>query len=317
MAIWTKLRLTALALWQALAGLLADLRDYYWSPYPFLLIVGAIARVRRRLKIVWLPRGRGRPPVPEDLVDLIVDMKRANRSWGALRISQELALLGLSVHKKTVQRILKENGMVPPKTRITPPTWSAFLKTYRHLWAIDFTSVFDSVGRQLFVLAIVDLATRQVASLNVTTRPTRAWIVQQLCNAEMNGFTLPEGLIADNDGIFGRWLEDDLHELFGIQVGRTARGMPWLNGICERFHLSLKREVLFCADASDLSTIRDLCSLYQRYFNTYRPHQGLNGAVPSGATENRQCPPLTKGPIKYRQVPEVGGLVTRFELAAA
>jgi hypothetical protein len=49
--------------------------------------------------------------VSEDVVELILDMKRSNWSWGALRISQELLLLGIHVHKKIVKRMLLENGM--------------------------------------------------------------------------------------------------------------------------------------------------------------------------------------------------------------
>ena len=75
-----------------------------------------------------------------------LDMKRSNWSWGALRISQELLLLGIHVHKKTVKRILLENGMIPPKTRVTPPTWTAILKAHKDLWALDFASSAESVG---------------------------------------------------------------------------------------------------------------------------------------------------------------------------
>ena len=64
----------------------------------------------------------------------------------------ELLLLSIHVHKKAVKRILLENGMVPPKTRVTPPTWTAFLKAHKDLWALDFTCVFDIQGVQVFLL---------------------------------------------------------------------------------------------------------------------------------------------------------------------
>ena len=60
-----------------------------------LIAVGVFRRVFRRAKALWLPKGRGRPSVGEDVVELILDMKRSNWSWGALRISQELLLLGI------------------------------------------------------------------------------------------------------------------------------------------------------------------------------------------------------------------------------
>jgi len=317
MNVWEKLRVTWTALVQVLRGLMRDFGGYYLSPYPILLIIGAWSRLVRKLRGIWLPHGKGRPAVREDLVDLILDMKRANWAWGALRIAQELALLGVSLHKKTVQRILRENGLVPPRTRITPPTWSAFLRTHKNLWAIDFTCIFDSAGRQVFLLVVIDLATRQLVSLNATLNPCRQWITQQICNAEMAGFRLPDGLVADNDGIFGRWLKADFDALFGIKVGHIPRGMPWLNGICERFHRTLKSEALARILPSDIKELRELCAAFQAYYNARRPHQGIAGVTPATNYADRPNNTLLNGRLRYRKIREVGGLVTRFELLAA
>ena len=276
-----KLRLLMAFTQRTFGQLLEDLWAYYSSPYPLLLFLGAFRRIVRRAKALWLPMGRGRPPVREDVVDLILDMKRSNWSWGALRISQELLLLGIRIHKKTVQRILSENGMFPPRTRVAPPTWKAFLRAHKHLWALDFTCVIDIQGFQVFILAVVDLQTRQLVAINATLNPNRNWIVQQICNAEMAGFKLPLGLIADNDGIFGHWLETDFERFFGIKVGRTPPGQPWCNGICERFHRSLKSEVLERVGALDVASIQRLSVCYQEYFNSRRPHQGINGRTPA------------------------------------
>ena len=54
--------------------LLIDLYQYYISLYPILLIIGAMKRIKRRLKYLWYPKGPGRPPVPENIVDLILDI---------------------------------------------------------------------------------------------------------------------------------------------------------------------------------------------------------------------------------------------------
>ena len=151
-----KLRLLLKFAMRVLSQLLSDLWAYYSSPNPLLLIVGVLRRIIRRANTLWQAKGRGRPSVGEDVVELILDMKRSNWSWGALRISQELLLLGIHVHKKTVKRILLENGMVPPKTRVTLPTWTAFLKAHKDLWALDFTCVFDIQGVQVLILCVAD-----------------------------------------------------------------------------------------------------------------------------------------------------------------
>ena len=80
--------------------LLLDIYFYYTSPFPILLIHCAFRRIRRHLKYNWLPIGKGRPPVPENIVDLILDMKRSNLLWGSKRIRDELLFLGVSLHKQ-------------------------------------------------------------------------------------------------------------------------------------------------------------------------------------------------------------------------
>jgi hypothetical protein len=79
-------------------------------------------------------------------------MKRHNAIWGAQRISDELKILGILVSKKTILKILKENGFVPPRTRFVPPPWEYFLKSFKRHWAMDFTTVFDKMGLQILFL---------------------------------------------------------------------------------------------------------------------------------------------------------------------
>ena len=110
--------------------LVSDLLTYYVSPYPFLLIIGAFRRVRRRFKIIWIPRKRGRPELAFEVVELILDMKRCNPGWGSLTISHQLKILGIVASKTTVSLILRENGFIPPKTKFVPSSWESFLKAY-------------------------------------------------------------------------------------------------------------------------------------------------------------------------------------------
>ena len=89
----SKFRWTWLSLKNILLNLCRDLLDYYWCPYPFLLIRGAALRLIRRLRRNWFPppKSPGRPPISEEIVDLIIEIKRANWGWGSLRISNELS----------------------------------------------------------------------------------------------------------------------------------------------------------------------------------------------------------------------------------
>ena len=310
-----KIYLSVRFTWYVIRLLLRDLWAYYASAYPLLLLGGAWRRILRRVTSVWCKRSPGRPPVSEELVDLVLDMKRANWGWGALRISQELALLGIALHKKTVQRLLKENGLMPPSTKFPPPTWRSLFVPYAAGWSLDFTSWFDKDGVQLFILVVIDLCTRELVSINATASPDRHWITQQISNAAISGFALPTRLLTDNDGLFGHWLVRDFKKLFDIEVSAIPPGAPWLNGICERFHRSLKHEILRRVGDHDVATVRAWCVAYQDYYNKRRPHQGLGGRTPGNCASER---PISKQPFtaRYRACQELAGLVTRFEFVA-
>jgi hypothetical protein len=98
-----KTRWTWVGIRVALRMLLVDLWRYYVSPYPFLRAPGAFRRIYRRLRAIWLPKPKGRPPLTEEMVHLILDMKSSNLGWGALTISNELKAMGINVCKKTVE----------------------------------------------------------------------------------------------------------------------------------------------------------------------------------------------------------------------
>ena len=302
-------------LWKTTRELFKDLGNYYINPYPVLLVVGAIRRFLRRCKIIWIPNGRGRPSVSEEVINLILDMKRSNKGWGALRISQELAFLGITISKTTVATILKQNGFVHPSVRMTPISWEAFFNHHKHLWAMDFHCVYDISGNQIFVLVVLDIVTRELVSINATLNPDRNWIIQQFRNAEISGYKLPSALIADNDGIYGCWLDQAFKELFEIDVHHIPIKMPWKNGRCERFHLTIKTEILNRVDILDVAQARELCVLYQTHYNSSRPHQALNGKSPENKIQVDE-ETVKASNFPYVKTSLVGGLVTKFSIAA-
>jgi len=309
-----KARSSVRYVFRVLRELVGDLVDYYWTSYPILLIVGAFRRIRRHLKILWLPRGPGRPSISEEIVDLILDMKRSNWVWGSLRISQELKRLGISVHKKTIARILQEHGLCPPKTRMAPPSWSALMNSVKMKWAMDFTCVLDLFGFQVFILVILEHSRRELIFINATLHPNRLWLLQQIRNALFD-HPLPELLIVDHDGIYGKWLGSTLAEGYNMKVLKIPIRSPWWNGRVERFHKSLKTELLNRVVVFDVEQVQTLCFKYLRYYNERRPHQALGGNSPRQNIANVIPISRTTG-TRVRKISEIDGLITRFELAA-
>lgn len=310
---WAKFKLSYRYIFRIMRELFLDIWSFYTSPYAFTLIIGAFRRIRRRLQIVWLPKRPGRPPIDDSIIKLIIEMKRSNWIWGNKRISQELQLLGISAHKKTVARILKENGIIPPKVKFNPVPWKTLTAPYSHIWGMDFTCKIDSFMNQIFILVIIDINTRQFIWKSATLHPTREWLVQQFRNISIDCFDFPEALIIDNDGIYGKWISPLMKSYFEIKVLRIPKKMPICNGRTERYHKTLKDEILNRVIIHDTRQVHYICCQYLDYYNRRRPHQSLDGNTPIKSMIPEKKIMKISG---FRKISEVGGLIMRFELAA-
>ena len=310
----TKIRWSIHYSLKILLELFKDLWSYYVSSYPLMLIIGCYRRITRRLRIIWLPKPRGRPSIHENVVDLILDMKRCNIQWGGQRISDELKLMGIRVSKKTVLKILRVNGFVPPKLRFSPPTWRSILDSHKRYWAMDFTTVYDRNGLQLFIFSILELPSRQLILINSTANPTQAWLMQQFRNCCILGRTFPSALVHDRDGIYGNWLPNILKN-YGCLSLKTPPKSPWCNPHVERFNRTLKDEILHRVAIVDNQHVQQLCGEFKNYYNAERPHQGINGNIPNLSVVQVDVDPDLED-LRVEKRHSLNGLVTTFKLVA-
>jgi len=142
--------------------------------------------VRRR----WATRSKrgrtGRPVTRRNITALVLRLARENPGWGYRRIHGELAGLGVKVAASTVWEILKTNG-IDPAPRRTCPTWSQFLRSQAEaILACDFFIVDLLDGTQVYVLTVIEHATRRIRILGVTLHPTGEWTAQQARNLLMD-----------------------------------------------------------------------------------------------------------------------------------
>jgi hypothetical protein len=98
---------------------------------------------------------------------LVLRLARENASYGYRRIHGELAALGIKVAASTVWEILKAHGIDPSPER-TATTWATFLRSQAGaLLACDFFEVRTLTGARLYVLAVIEHATRRIRILGV------------------------------------------------------------------------------------------------------------------------------------------------------
>ena len=128
-----------------------------------------------------------------------------------------------------------------------------------------------------YVLFAIDISTRAVEILGVTTNPGGAFMAQIARNLtdHVDGFLLGKRfLILDRDGKFTTNFRTILKDA-GVEVVRTSYQAPNMNSFAERFVLSVKAEcidrMILFGGASLRRALREFCA----HYHTERPHQGL------------------------------------------
>ena len=103
----------------------------------------------------------GRPPVKNEIKQLILNMKNDNLYWGYKKIQGELLKIGITLSQKTIRNILadfRRRGKVKK-----PLTWKQFLKLQIHsLYAMDFFTIDTLLNQRFYFHFIIHHHTRQI-----------------------------------------------------------------------------------------------------------------------------------------------------------
>ncbi len=86
-------------------------------------------------------------------------------------------------------------------------------------------------------------------------------------------------LMRDNDRKFGAAFAS-VANASGIEILRTPYRAPRANAICERYLGSVRRECLDCLLILREAQLYRVIKSYVEFFNTARPHQGIDQQIP-------------------------------------
>jgi hypothetical protein len=200
----------------------------------------------RRHAAASRPRRRGRPPTARSIRALVLRLVRENPSWGYRRVHGELLTLGIKVAASTVWDILREAGIDPAPDRAAT-TWTQFLRSQAEaLLAVDFIETITLAGTRMYILAIIEHASRRIRILGATAHPTAAWVTQAARNLVMDiedAGGRVKYLIRDRDDKYPTGFDAVLTDA-KITVVRSGVRVPRMNAVMERWVRTCRRELL-------------------------------------------------------------------------
>ena len=276
-------------------------------------------RWRQEQKRGRAARGVGRPPLAQEVQDLIVRFASENSQWGYRRIVGELKKLGHTVSASAARGVLVARDLPPaPKKsgRQLPMAWTRFVRAnLDSLVATDFfTQPVHTLSGTVhaYVLVFVHLGTRRVFASAATLNPDSAWMQQQARNAaawvEEEGLEV-KWLIHDRDAKFSRKFRGFWSDS-GIRPLQTPRRAPRANAYCESFIGTLKRECLDYFFCLSLRQVDYIAKEWLAHYHAARPHQGLGNNVLAV-----DFAPQTEGKVRCRE--RLGGVVREYYREAA
>jgi putative transposase len=113
---------------------------------------------------------------------LVLRLVRENPSWGCRRVHGELLTLGIKVAASTVWEMLREAGIDPAPDRAAT-TWTQFLRSQAEApLAADFIETITLTGTRMYILAVIEHASRRIRILGATAHPTATWVAQAARN---------------------------------------------------------------------------------------------------------------------------------------
>jgi len=268
--------------------------------------------------------------LPDFIRYIVSRLKILCPAMGKVKIAQALTKAGLVLSTSTVGRILKSNNM-PPKEpacdsiRDLKQTLSA--RYPNHIWNVDLTVIPTSGGFWTswlpftvpqvwpfcwWLVCTLDQYSRCIVGFAIFKKPPTAAQIRSFLGRAVNKINCkPRHIITDNglqfrSKTFRKWCKRKNIDLRYGAVGRYGS-----IAIIERSFRTLKSEWLRKIIVPlYFNGMRKKLTTYIRWYNCYRPHQGLNGMIPAEIYDSKSQKPDT---FKLNTGEKIRLIVTFFE----
>jgi transposase InsO family protein len=270
--------------------------------------------------------------MPATVEARLCELRRHHPHWGQRRLAHELARDGIDPPPglSSIYRALVRNGLIQPRPRRRAKASYRRWERARpmELWQLDVMGgIWLDDGRELKAVTGIDDHSRFCVMAGLVERAT-ARNVCRIFRAALDRYGNPEELLTDNGKVFtGRLGPHPAEVMFdricrehGITHRLTGIRCPTTTGKIERFHKTLRAELLTGRRFDSLAHAQQLLDAWVADYNTRRPHQGIAmqvpvqrfqtstaAATPAPAVQSRQ--PLTVGPTEITRRVSASGLI--------
>jgi transposase InsO family protein len=173
-------------------------------------------------------------------------------------------------------------------------------------------------GARLYVLAVIEHATRRIRILGVTAHPTGQWVTQLSRNLVMDlqeAGSTAKFLIRDRDAEFTAAFDAVLAEA-GVRIVKSGVRMPRLNSIMERWIQTCRRELLDQTLIWSDHHLRHALREFEAFCNEHRPHRALRQAALLRSLPDSDTGTGGIAPLDIRRHDRLGGVLKEYRHAA-
>ena len=215
--------------------------------------------------------------------------------YGYRRITTELHNHGFSINHKTVQRLMKELGLVcrvrikkyrsykGEVGKIAPNLLNRnfYAEKPNQKWVTDVTE-FSLFGQKMYLSPILDLHNGYLVSYTISDRPVLGMIISML---EKAFEIIPDGtgliLHSDQGWQYQHKQYQRMLKRKGIRQSMSRKGNCLDNALMENFFGLLKSELLYLQEFTSMEHFKQELVDYLDYYNNRRIKAKLKGLSPA------------------------------------
>lgn len=254
-----------------------------------------------------------RPKHSPERTDAVMERQvltmREETGWGGRKIARVLRNEGQAAvpHPNTITDILKRRGKISARESQQHQPCQRFERaTPNELWQMDYKGHFAMLQGRCHPFTVLDDHSRFCVGLYASRDETAA-VTQAFLTAIFRRYGLPKAILCDNGNTWGAGFPDfSLTSLtvwlirLGIALHHGRPSHPQTQGKEERFHRTLKAEVLQGRSFTDLEDCQRHFDPFRDRYNLVRPHEAHQLDTPAQHYQPSQRPfPELLPPIEY------------------